>query len=207
MNALVDGMLDVSALPTEQSYSGAERTLDLRKEALTLLKPLVDGGIAQKRYQRTDSFGFALAAPSLPGTIMIPWADWDDPNELVWLVGGWGPQKNRVIANAARKLRACARLGEDTLPVAMRADVHDPFLDAITDDEWELEGELITADPNHRLFRYGDFGYGGAASVTVCDVILMGGVSGVTQQEDHIVVRHLLDELALMIWKADNASE
>lgn len=188
---------DVSKLPTMQPYG--TNPIEVGQFVGGLLRQTVNSGITEGRYRDTTSLGFAMASPD-----DNPWNNWNDPESLVWLTAGWGPEKNRFVANAARKLRAVARIGEDTLGCTARAS--SPFEDVITMDEITGEKALIAGSSDYSTFRWGDFPYGGGVTVQIGEVLLIGAISGLSQEEDHIVTRHVLDELALLFWKLDKSS-
>lgn len=188
---------DVSKLPTMQPYG--TNPIEVGHFVSTLLRETVNSGIIDGRYKDTTSLGFAMASPD-----DNPWTNWNDPESLVWLTASWGPEKNRRAANAARMLRAAARLGEDTLGCTTRAS--SPFENVITPDVVNVEKVQVAGDSNHSTFLWGDLPAGGGVTVQIGEIMLVGAVDGLTPEENHIVARHILDEVALLFLKLDNSS-
>jgi hypothetical protein len=191
------GMIDVNRLQGPRFY-GDNKSVELGSFAHGLLTQVVNDGIRFGRYKHTDTVGFAMMNPGVN-----PIVDWNDPSEIGWLVGGFGLGYRRYIANAARKLRPLAREGEgDTLSMTLRS--RSPFRDVITPEQIELEKSWVAERPDQGVFHWGDFGYGGAVTVTVGDVMVSFAISGLTQQEDHVVASYIANEVALLLWKLEH---
>lgn len=129
------------------------------------------------------NFGFAMADPFVYYHQKV----WNDPYELAWLVGGWGPLRDRYIANALRKMRAAAREGFNTLRLKHSPNHGDVFRDVV--DSVENDGR----------FRWGDFPHGGAVSVEMGELNLLGAVSVYAEDEDGVVAATLLGFAGLHI--------
>ncbi len=181
-------LLDVSKLPTKQVIACDDDTeIDMEK----FLAGHYDDVMAlidRDRIGSSDSFGFAMASPQTSCSTFHE--SWDDPSKLVWFVGGWGPNRDRYIANAARKLRALARpmrrtCWESTLEIRMSNPDHFQ--------------EVVETQNNDGTFSWGDFPYGGAASLRLGNLWLAGACSAFSQVEDQIVTSLILGNLAKKI--------
>lgn len=113
--------LDITTLPTSHEENGVQLA-DLSGEFRAIIGLL--GNINTVR--RVDSFGYAIA-------INPNYDNWDDPSEFVTIVGGWGEDKDRYIANAVRKMRASLRESLDSLMI----DAYDgaQFIDPVESQE------------------------------------------------------------------------
>lgn len=144
------------------AYSADQRVLgkslvSILGDMLALTIPrLMVGGIVKNK----DSFGVAVADLRYTGNFR---SVWDQPDKLIGFVYGWGPEKDKYISNAARKIRAAARTSQDTLWIVQNCP--------------ELFEDVDSPD--------GDFPWGGATHVRGELV----GVSALTQEEDDWVAR------------------
>jgi hypothetical protein len=93
-----------------------------------------------------DSVGFAMTNPSLSFEQVREL--WNSPYELIYMVGGYGPNRDQYVANGVRKLRPAARRGKPTLELNMFEP--DSFIDKV---------ESVDSDGR---FLWGDFPWGGA---------------------------------------------
>jgi hypothetical protein len=158
--------LDVGKLPQHAHYGTDTRETDLAYE-VTRMRTTIGlwEQIKLVKPNKSFSLGFAAARPKL--NPVRP--EWDDPYDFVWFVAGWGPDGDRYIANAVRKLRPSLRTGRDTLD--LRLAKSDQFEDVV---ESAVDGK----------FPWGDFPYGGATIVRTGNIILPCAVSGFHEVED-----------------------
>jgi hypothetical protein len=184
-------LLDSITLPANQTYVCKDGTrIDmcqfLGKFHDTLQTLTADGMI-----RANASFGFAMAEPC-PGDTGFDdiLHGWDNPDKFVWFVGGWGPDKDRYIANAVRKMRAALRVGSSTLDIRH-----------FMPEEFEDKVDSTNADDT---IPWGDFAWGGAGFVQVFDLMLIGGVSGFHEIEDDTVLRLILGSLGKIIAIGDD---
>ena len=111
---------------------------------------------------------------------------WDHPEEFVWFVGGWGPSRDRYIANAIRKLRALLRPSyasyfQEFSTLDIRFNVPEHFQDRVKSQD-ENGG-----------FPWGDYPWGGGVVVTMGkELTLIGAVSCLTEIQDDTVTRLIL---------------
>lgn len=158
--------LDVKALPGiawhEQDEAAQAMVIRLRYN----IEQLADSKLI--KYNR--SFGFAASYPVMPG---FTWDNWDDPHDFVWFVCGWGPEGDRYIANAVRKLRPALRHGKDTMELRLTQP-----------NAFERTVESQEADGS---FAWGDFPWGGACLVNFGGVIYPMSVSCLREVEDDAV--------------------
>jgi hypothetical protein len=186
----------MSGMPFDQIYQCEDDTdINLRK----LLDDHYDGVMGLQAgglFKATESFGFAMAAPRI-GNITNLNKVWDDADQFVWFVGGWGDQRERYIANAIRKMRALLRLDEyhlqwpSTLDIRLKGGQHH-FRDIV---------DSVDEDGN---YPWGDFPWGGATIVHMGDLVLVGAVSALSEIEDDFVARLILGSIAKRIVIGDN---
>lgn len=174
--------LDVTSLPRECLYGKGEPELDLAG-IVTDLRNAVEDLAHAELIKHNASFGFAMANPAENYHEV-----WDRPEKLVWFVAGWGVDRDRYIANAVRKMRAAARQNHDTLSLG-----HDDF--NLTVESQEPDGS----------FAWGDFPYGGAAFAEIKGYRLLGGVSCLTEVEDHAVASLILGLVGAKMLERDSA--
>lgn len=172
-NMTAPEFLDVSKLPFSRVVGEGETAVDLA-DVIQGLRPtmqLWQGSGLVKTIARDgtliENFGFAMADPYGDHH-----AAWDDPYSLAWLVGGWGPLRDRYIANALRKMRAAAREGFNTLYLKHDCDRNEVFRNVV---------ESVEDDGR---FRWGDFPHGGAVSMEMRQLNLLGAVSVYDEDED-----------------------
>lgn len=185
-------LLDVSAMPFERVYTcddGSE--IDLG-EFVDLHYDVVQALTSNGLVRANDSFGFAMAAPMWGEDLENRLAGgdfWDYPQDFVWFVHGWGPDRDRYIANAIRKMRALLRphrIAEGWGPLTsdstleMRFDLPGAFRDKV--DQQNPDG----------TFPWGDFPWGGAVRVDMGMLMLTGAVSCLSEIEDDMVARLIL---------------
>jgi hypothetical protein len=173
--------LYVSDLSAHGIYVCKDGTHIFMSQLIEELHGVVDALAAAGKIRENDSFGFAMTMPQANGSLMCT-DDWDRPDKFVWFTGGWGPHKERYVANAVRKLRATLREGGDTLD--LRQHSPESFIDV---------ADSVDGDGN---FAWGDFPWGGAVIVDVFGVVAAGAVSCLHEIEDDYVARlHLGDIL------------
>lgn len=165
--------LDVARLPRHALF-GTTDMADLVLRARTAVTAMSNKDLVKQ----TLSYGFA-AAKFIDGKDSVgesPRFNWNDPYEFVWFVTGWGPDQDRYIANAVRKLRATLRTGRDTIELREK-ELHGkkPFKKKV--DSQEEDGS----------FKWGDFPWGGAAQVKVGGLVIPTAVSCKLEVEDHIL--------------------
>jgi hypothetical protein len=182
-------ILNVTRLPSQRVYiCKDENTIDLREflgQYYTPVAALAREGLVK----HNDSFGFAMATPMDTDTYYDVVKLWDDPEQFTWFVGGWGPNKDRYIANAVRKMRALLREKADTLD--LRFNNPGSFRDKI---ESVVNG----------TYPWGDFPWGGACFVTMGDLVLAGAISCLSEIQDDFVTRLILSAIGERIVKGDD---
>lgn len=164
-------LLDVASLPrTAPCESVADgKSTDLATVASSL-RPTINQWAADGLIKANDSFGFAAAhIDSKSG-----WS-WDHPEQFIWFVIGWGPEGDRYIANAVRKLRPTLRINRDTLMLR----VESPRLFRETVDSTSADGS----------YPWGDFPWGGGTLVPVGPLVIPCAVSGLREREDDWVAK------------------
>lgn len=174
--------LNIDEFPFDREFSFQDGpSVDLGR-ILFNTRPLIEYMGSQWFIKENPSFGFAMTKPLWEDEPDNYESTWNDPHEFVWLVGGWGPDRDRYIANAIRKLRPLLRYAElSTL------DMHfyrpDQFKDPV--ESREQDGS----------FKWGDFPYGGAVYVQLGDISLHGACSAFTQIQDDMVTRVILTHM------------
>jgi len=165
--------LDVSRLPSEAYTETGSVRVNLAHLVPLMQRPLE----SMEQYTLVkphSSFGCAFAKPGPAGEMQ--W-NWDDPYDFTYFVAGWGPDRERYIANAVRKLRATLREDMDTL--LMRISNPGAFQDPV---------DSVDEDGN---FPWGDFPWGGATFVHVGDMVIPSAVSSLLEVEDDFVAKLL----------------
>lgn len=177
-------LLDVSTMPFERVYTCEDGSkIDLR-EFLDLHYDAVQALAGSGLVKAKESFGFAMLAPIWEDDPFPEDDFWDKPEEFTWFVGGWGPDRDKYIANAVRKLRPLVRVGmtdegvDSTL--CMRFENPSLFQDPV--DSVNDDG----------TFPWGDFPWGGAAAVIMGPLTVAGAVSTFSEIEDDMVARLIL---------------
>ncbi len=188
-------LLDVSALPTDWSYDCADGSV----VGMDYMFPVYGDTLAQMEASglitSSGSYGFALSVP-LPhdGAGWQP-NDWNEPNKFVAFVGGRGPERNRYVANAIRKLRPWLRQaiegGEFDSTLNMRLFAPELFQDGV--ESQDTDG----------TFPWGDYPWGGATVISFPEFALAGAISGFSEIEDDFVCRMILGGLAQQIILGD----
>lgn len=165
--------LDVSVFPTTYEYTGTNGTTvelaDMILDMKYMIELLAQLGVIR---DTIGSFGFAVSFLEPHELENL----YDDPGSFVGIVGGWGDEQHRYIANAIRKMRASARTGSDTLEMVEAGAKLD--FDLFTD---RVESEVKGA------FPWGDFAHGGAAFVSFGDRTMLVAASFVTAEQDDLV--------------------
>jgi hypothetical protein len=105
------------------------------------------------------------------------------------LVGGWGPEADRYIANAVRKLRL-TRFGMDTL--------------SLTGVDTE---EVVESVDDEGRFPWGDFPYGGAVRLTMGTVRPWVAASAFKQDEDVIAASLVGSVIGVQLWRSIGVSQ
>jgi hypothetical protein len=179
--------LDVASLPGSAVFTNEAGSIDFGELLMEKLEPLIITMEACGIIKKTENFGFAMAKPGID-LIDNPW---DDPTRLVWMTIGWGPDQERYIANAVRKMRYSARTTFDSIECDV-LDFNTP-VNSVEDDG---------------TYLWGDFPWGGAAWYGDLNngLLLLGGVSGYTQQQDHIVAQLILSTFDLAIFELNQAA-
>lgn len=180
--------LEVSRFPNEQLLApmeGREGEPINLGSIVHMMRGSIDYWATMGLIKPNDSFGFAMAEPN------GDWHEvWDDPYALTWLVGGWGPDRDRYVANAVRKMRAAARAGvNDTLEMRLEpsSDLVESFRDVVA-----------SVEPDG-TFLWGDFPWGGAVYQDYGPLNLLGAVSALSEEEDHAVASGILGLIAVQI--------
>lgn len=159
--------LDVSRLPTEAPYGPEGAQIDLASAVVGLRASVYEMG-RHRLVKPVKSFGFAAAHPGDPSAL-----DWKDPYEFTWFVAGWGPDKDRYIANAVRKLRPTLRTKRSTLDLRMRGG--------------KAFKKRVASQESDGSFKWGDFPWGGGVLANVGDIIIPVAVSTFLEVEDDAV--------------------
>lgn len=187
-----DQFLDVSTMPFKRTYvcaDGTEINLPLIILSHThVLTAMAEAGLIK----RNDSMGFAMLEPLTDP--VDTWGDdyWDHPEEFVWFVGGWGPDRDQLIANAVRKLRPMLR-------VTLNSDYEAPVstLDIRIEDDDEYFEDIVDSKDADGNYPWGDFPWGGAVGLTYGEEFaLIGAVSGYSEIEDDTVAKLILGAIA-----------
>jgi len=184
---MTDRLLNVSAMPFERIYTCQDDTQinmsEFLRDHADAVEALVAHGLV--RDNEDSSFGFAMAEPSIKWSHIL--SNWDDPEKFVWFVGGWGPERDRFIANAIRKMRAMLRIinesrlmEEDFSTLRVRFWNQKAFKDIVPDKNED------------GTFPWGDFPWGGAVLQHMGRLKLMGAVSCLTEIEDDFMAKLLL---------------
>lgn len=184
--------LDVSTMPFEQTYVCKDGNKVALHNELLKHHGAIDAMAANDLLKTNGSYGFAMLEPLTEPA--DSWADdlWDHPEQYVWFVGGWGPQRERYIANAVRKLRPALRVA---LSSTYEAPLSTLDMRIEGDTEW-FEDCVDSQDPNGN-FEWGDFPWGGATALTYGEEFaLIGAVSGFTEIEDDTVAKLILGGIA-----------
>ena len=185
--------LDVTALPFEQVYECTDgmsiNMYDFLRELEPVLNVMGTAGIVREN----TSFGFAMAEPIVdaPDDFSIDY--WDDPYKFAWFVGGWGDEKDRLIANAVRKLRPLLRRQDEWSTLDMRFFSEEkPFMNTVNSRD---------DDGN---YPWGDFPWGGASVRQFGRLHVIGACSGFSEIEDDMVTNLILTEFAKRVVFAED---
>lgn len=184
-------LLDVTRLPRQALYGPEGRRMNLASIVLGMANTVDDWSRLQALpndgtlVKPNDSFGFAMAKPDA-----VDGGNWDDPYDFVWFVAGWGPEGNRYIANAVRKLRALLRTGHDTLQLRLRFP--------------EYFKDQVGSSSGANRFEWGDFADGGAKLVSVGYLRLPCAVSALREVEDDSVAGTIGGHIGATMLKLDH---
>ena len=176
------------AFPTRYMYGGANFA--------NRVHPFLQGAIPHWQssglLQRGDSFGLAIANRKYASNFR---AVWNNPEELVGCVLGWGPERSRYIANAMRMMRAAARLGQNTLEI-------------VESSRSSLFRDVVESQPNDKtsLYPWGDYPRGGAAFSDDEDTAWLVSVDGLAQAENNMVAISVGNFLRVEAQKVDKCN-
>lgn len=185
---MTGSLLDVTVMPSERIYTCKDGSEINLRELLESHRGGVEALASSGLVKPNESFGFAMMAPAVYPEITS--GEWNEPEEYVWFVGGWGPKRDRYIANAIRKIRPLVRTTYDS-SLSMRFFHPDLFEDKV---------ESSDADGN---YPWGDFPWGGAVDARFGALCLIGAVSCLSEIEDDTVTRLILGCIAQRIIKGD----
>ena len=186
-------LLDVSSMPFDQVYTcqdGSEINLgEFLDSHYDAIQALAAAGLIKAN----ESFGFAMLRPTLVEDY-IATNSWDKPEEFVWFVGGWGPDRDRYIANAIRKLRPLFRL-------TLSALEGDQLFTTLDIRFWRPSyfEDVVEQMNDDGTFPWGDFPWGGAVSESFGEMWLIGAVSCLTEIEDDFIAKLILGGLGKLI--------
>lgn len=189
--------LDVTALPSEQVYECTDGTsinmYDFLRELEPVLNVMGTAGIIAETENFDYSFGFAMAEPIIDPIDDFRIDYWDDPYKFAWFVGGWGDEKDRLIANAVRKLRPLLRRQDEWSTLDMRFFSEEkPFMNTVNSRD---------DDGN---YPWGDFPWGGASVRQFGRLHVIGACSGFSEIEDDMVTNLILTEFAKRVILAED---
>ncbi len=166
--------LDVSRFSRSAYWGGSNFDLaSLVMDSRVSIETMMASGLIR----RSHSFGYAAANPVFQH-FTDPRDVWDNPYNLVWFVAGWGPEADRLIANAVRKLRPAVRAMKDTLDI-----ITTKWEGYLTLDTSAFLNVVESVEPDGS-FAWGDFPYGGAVHVRVDGRPFIGAVSALNQVHD-----------------------
>ncbi|MFZ1250004.1 MAG: hypothetical protein WAR37_00945 [Candidatus Microsaccharimonas sp.] len=183
--------LDVSVFPQEQHYVLADGTVLEMKQTLETYYEVFQQLVAQGLLNGNDNFGFAMAKPVEELDFKLH-KHHNKPDKFVWFVGGWGPNRDRYIANAIRKMRPLLR-PEPDMPI-----VDTSTLDFRFNDPKHFR-KVVDSEQEEGVYQWGDFPYGGAVLAQYGPLILIGATSGFTEMQDDMVTRMILGGLGEQI--------
>ncbi len=184
-------LLDVTELPTDWGYSCQNGTFIGMNDLLATHGEVISALEVSGLIKTNGSYGFALSVPLIPHGDGWEMTEWDTPQKYVAFVGGRGPERNRYVANAVRKLRPCLRqivggYGLDGT-LAMRLFAPDLFQRGVESQD------------DNGTFPWGDYPWGGAAVVPLPEFAIAGAISGFSEVQDDTVARVILGSLAEQI--------
>lgn len=183
--------LDVTELPTEWVYSCVDGRLIEMNYLLSAhsetLAVMAGSGVIKV----SASYGFALTVPIGHNDKGWEVSDWDNPEKFVAFVGGRGPERDRYIANAVRKLRPWLRQAAAGCEFDSTLNMRQFCL--------QLFEQGVESQNTDGTFPWGDYPYGGAVVVSFPEFALAGAVSGFSEVQDDTVARIILGSLAEQI--------
>lgn len=171
--------LDVSLLPTECMFEGETGFIDLAVIPMKM-RGAVESLASSGMIKANDSFGCAVGRIGHTRTTNF----WDDPFEFVMFVEGWGPERDRYIANAVRKMRAGLREGMDTL--LMRTDAIREGIPRSLHFR-----DIVESKEKDGSFKWGDFPWGGFTFTQVGYLLVPASVSCLYEVEDDALSRFI----------------
>jgi hypothetical protein len=184
-------MLNVSVLPRDARLYLTETRYIRMREYLDEWRPILSTLVSTRRIMPEQSFGFAMMAP-MWGEEPDAWAyKWDNPHEYIWFAGGWGPDRDRYVANAVRKIRPL-----------LRCDLESSTQHMVLNKRSDLFRDTVDQTNDDGDFEWGDFACGGAVRVNFGDLELVGACSAFRPFEDHLVTQFMLGDLVRQILAA-----
>lgn len=189
-------LLDVSTLPFDQVYVCEDGSRINLRDFLDRHRVIVEALAAAGLVKSNESFGFAMTQPFPKVIGEDDEYSWDEPSEFVWFVGGWGPDRDRYIANAIRKLRPLLRNG---------ASYDDPLFSTLDIRFYQSDffADRVDSQDDDGNFPWGDFPWGGAVLISFDETALVGAVSGLSEIEDDFVVKLILGGVIQLIVRGD----
>lgn len=181
-------ILNVGRLPFDQEIELDNGGWIHMRQFLDTWRPILRGLAQNGVIKPQDSFGFAMMTPIQNDDLEAWISEWNHPYAYTWFVGGWGPDGNRYIANAVRKIRPL-----------LRRCMEFSTLDMVLHGRPGKFQDIVDQIDGNGNFPWGDFPYGGAARVSYGPVQLIGACSAFTQFEDHLVTELILGDLARRI--------
>jgi hypothetical protein len=183
-------LLDVSAMPFERVYACNDGSQINMSEFVDSHYDAIQALAAAGLIKSNESFGFAMLEPMTQEmSETLPGDYWDKPEDYVWFVGGWGPDRDRYIANAVRKLRPLLRMLLDDDETFFAPSTLEMRLEGRTD----LFTDIVGSTDENGLFPWGDFPWGGAfIDVVTEEFALIGSISALSQIEDDFCTKLFL---------------
>lgn len=163
--------LDIRTFPFHQTGKDGLDLAECIQQSRPILEQMTALGLIGPASK--GSFGFAMADPFAAMSPDGYQHLYQDPHKLVWLVGGWGPDRDRYIANAIRKMRAAARTGLDTLLLA-------------TQEQPEAVFENFSSQSSATARYEEEYGFGGATFGYYRGRCLLFSVSTYPQEHDPV---------------------
>lgn len=178
---------EISAFPTTYLHDGPNHSVDIA-DLVDEIKTVVEFLASQGIVKETESFGFAVAFDGFVGDPIDP----DDPSEYVGFVGGWGPDKDRYIANAVRKLRVTLEIEDDSMNITH------------TGGNDDYNGVKSAEDDGS--FLWGNFPWGGSTYTAFGKYEILVSVSALKQDEDDLVAGYIGKRIGMAYSRADDTS-
>lgn len=191
-------LLDVTTLPSEETYVCRDGSKINLKAVLKSHRDAIESLATVGLIRDNPSFGFAMVRP-IHQHETLPDDFWDQPEQFVFFVGGWGPERERYIADAVRKLRPLLRLRDTDHEELFGLDTLDLRLGRHRD----FFRDVVKSDNEDGSFPWGDFAKGGGVVVPLGEWALPGAVSGLTELQDDSVAKLILGVIAGLIILGD----